>query len=166
MDPTTAVAAFERYLQTRQLFLTAQRRQIAEMVFSLDDHFSVESLQERFRKTGTPVAKATVYRTMQLLTDSGLVETLDFDQGFLFYEHVFGSDHHDHLFCLSCQKIVEFQEPKIEALQDRVADRHGFVIERHTLKLFGYCAECQKNNSAIRASAPAGRHAARPARRK
>ena len=84
-----------------------------------------------------------MYRTLSLLVEGGFLDCLDLGQDRKLYEHILGHEHHDHIICLSCQKILEFQEPKIEELQEQVMASHGFSITNHSLRLFGYCSECR-----------------------
>ena len=81
---------------------------------------------------------------MKLLADSGVVQEHKFGDGFTRYELAVEEAHHDHLICLECGKITEFEEPLIEELQGRVAERHGFVVHQHKHELYGVCADCQK----------------------
>jgi Fur family ferric uptake transcriptional regulator len=131
------------YLKTHDLKLTRQRRQALDGVLGLHSHFTAEELLEHLRERGTPVSKATVYRTLALLVESGHLETRDFGRGALLYEHIQGHTHHDHIVCLDCGKIVEFRNAQIEEAQKRVARRKGFQIESHVLKIYGRCRECR-----------------------
>jgi Fur family ferric uptake transcriptional regulator len=94
------------------------------------------------------VGYATVYRTMELLSESGVVQEHKFGDGFTRYELSDEAAHHDHLVCLECDKIIEFEEPQIEVLQDRVAKRYGFLVRAHKHEMYGICAECQKPKAA------------------
>ena len=131
------------YLRAHDLKLTRQRRQALEAVLGLHSHFTAEELQEHLARRGTPVSKATVYRTLALLVESGHLETRDFGRGALLYEQVQGHTHHDHIVCLDCGKIVEFHNAQIEEIQKRVARRKGFKIESHVLKIYGRCRDCR-----------------------
>src|SRR5262245_53355144 len=146
--------AFERFLKTRSLKLTAQRRRIFERVFATHDHFSAETLYGWMRaEQGSGVSRATVYRTLSLLVEGGFLETLDAGQGELLYEHVLGHRHHDHLVCIDCGRIEEFSDERIEAFQREAAARKGFKLLYHNLRLFGTCAACTKKRGRV----PAGR---------
>ncbi len=127
-----------------------QRELIAETFFSATGHLSVDELLERVRTEDPRVGQATVYRTMKLLASCGLAEVRQFGDGHARYEHVSGDDHehHDHLICTSCGRIVEFVNTEIEALQDRVAEAHGFVIAHHKMELYGLCETCRADDDA------------------
>lgn len=140
------VAIFQAYLKQRGLKLTAQRNVIARKVLSTHRHFSAEELIEALRSERRATSKATVYRTLALLEEASLLNSIDFQQGYKFYEHTHlaGHDHHEHLMCVECQKILEFRDDELETFHERIAGRHGFQVVSHTYKIFGVCPECQK----------------------
>ena len=115
-------------------------------------HVPVESLVEAVRRDEPGVSVATVYRTMKLLAECGLAVPRQFDGEQVRYEPATGRPHHDHLICTACGEIVEFANERIEALQARVAERHGFQVETHKLELYGRCARCRRGARAPRAS--------------
>ena len=148
MNQASIQKAFERFLRTRALKLTPQRRRIFERVFSTHEHFSAEKLYGWMKgESGPPVSRATVYRTLSLLVEGGFLESLDAGQGELLYEHVLGHRHHDHLMCIDCGRIEEFSDERIEALQREAAARKGFTLLYHNLRLFGRCAPCERKHS-------------------
>lgn len=145
MNQASIQRAFERFLRTRALKLTAQRRRIFERAFSTHEHFSAETLYSWMRsESGSRVSRATVYRTLSLLVEGGFLESLDAGHGELLYEHVLGHRHHDHLVCIDCGRIEEFSDERIEAFQREAALRKGFNLLYHNLRLFGTCASCSK----------------------
>jgi Fur family ferric uptake transcriptional regulator len=93
--------------------------------------------------TEPKVGLATIYRTLSLLTKSGLAAELDFGDGQKRYEHKYMHSHHDHMICTECGKIIEFNHPLIEQFQEEVATRNGFTITSHKLDIFGICNECR-----------------------
>jgi Fur family ferric uptake transcriptional regulator len=131
------------YLRSRGLRNTEARRTILACVFGGSGHFTAEDLLDRLRASGARVSRASVYRTLGLLVEGGFVETREFRRGQMMYEAMLGQHHHDHLICSKCAKIVEFENPEIEALQERVARAHGFVLESHSLRLYGRCSSCR-----------------------
>ncbi|UNC93914.1 transcriptional repressor [Candidatus Contubernalis alkalaceticus] len=137
---------FNKYLKLKGFKLTQERRIILEQVFSVHDHFDVEDLLYMLRKSNRQVSRASVYRTLSLLVESGLVEKVDFGDGRAYYEHVFGHLHHDHLICKNCGKVVQFEDMTIEKRQKDICKEHGFQLEYHTLNIFGFCTECQKED--------------------
>lgn len=136
-----------RYMAERGLKSTRQRSMIIETFFGLDGHLSVEELWSRVRTDDARVSVATVYRTMKLLHECGLAHARNFGDGQTRYEAAVGRDHHDHLICTSCGKIVEFENDRIEALQDAVAQEHGFDVTSHKMELYGLCGDCRPSNS-------------------
>ena len=132
-----------RYLRSRGLRSTDARRKIVEVALDADDHFTAEALLDRIRARGHRVSRASVYRTLALLCEGGFVESREFQRGQLMYEVMVGQHHHDHLICTSCERIVEFENAEIEALQESVARSYGFTLESHSLRLFGVCADCR-----------------------
>jgi Fur family transcriptional regulator, ferric uptake regulator len=144
----------QQSLGDRRLRTTAQRRAIVEVFCRAQGHLSIEDILARVRKFEPGVGYATVYRTLKLLSQSGLAHERHFD-GIARYEVAAGVHHHDHLICVDCGAITEFEEPRIEALQDHVARKYDFELLRHKHELYGRCARCR--NKGRRASRPAGR---------
>ncbi|MBI2892653.1 MAG: transcriptional repressor [Deltaproteobacteria bacterium] len=133
-------------LVARGLRQTGPRRVIARVFFEAapDEHLGLDEIHSRARKRDRHIGYATVYRTMKLLTEVGLAHERRFGDGFSRYEVAAGAAHHDHLICSRCAGIVEFEEPEIEAIQERVARRHGFAVTSHRHEIYGICASCQK----------------------
>ncbi len=142
--------AFDAYLVRKNLKETRQRRRIIELFIGLDAHTSAEALHEATRKDGHNVGLATVYRTLNMLADAGLVEQKSFGDGRHVFEIKHPDSHHDHLICLDCGAVIEFENPDIEALQERVAQDHGFRLTSHRLDLFGHCIKSQCENKTAR----------------
>jgi Fur family ferric uptake transcriptional regulator len=142
---STIERRFEEFLRQHALKLTAQRKRIFDRTFATHEHFSAEKLYGWLREEdGARVSRATVYRTLDLLVKGGFLGALDTGQGELVYEHVLGHDHHDHMICISCGRIEEFHDERIEELQRVAAQKHGFTIERHLHRLMGYCRACSR----------------------
>ena len=121
---------------------TDQRRLIVEMFFRSENHVSIEELLARVREKDRRVGYATVYRTLKLLTACGVANERRFGDGLTRYELADEVTHHDHLICLVCADIIEFEEPRIEELQERVASAHGFELRWHKHELYGVCRRC------------------------
>jgi Fur family transcriptional regulator, ferric uptake regulator len=121
-----------------------QRDLVADTFFEMGGHVSVEQLVTAARRSDPRVSVATVYRTMKLLADCGLAFPRQFDGSQTRYEPAAGRPHHDHLICTRCGAIEEFAEERIETLQARVAQGHGFEVETHKLELYGRCATCRR----------------------
>ncbi len=125
-----------RWIAERGLKATRQRDLIVDTFFSASGHLSVDELLAKVQSRDENIGAATVYRTMKILTDSGLASARHFDDGQTRYEAAIGRHHHDHLICTSCHQIIEFENERIEELQDMVATRHK-------LELYGLCKDCQ-----------------------
>jgi Fur family ferric uptake transcriptional regulator len=123
---------------------TEQRKVIIDTFFSTPEHVSIDELLERVRSADPRIGYATVYRTMKMLSDGGIAHERRFGDGFTRYELADEEAHHDHLICIECGNIQEFEEPLIEELQDRIAARYGFEVHHHKHELYGRCADCQK----------------------
>jgi len=136
------IEAFKSYIEKKRLKSTNQRDLIAFSFFRTDTHISLDELTRKVKKTEPAIGYATVYRTMKLLTDSGLAVTRQFGDGQTRYENIPEGGHHDHLICVKCSKIVEFQNQNIEDLQAKTASQHGFTVISHKLELYGYCRDC------------------------
>jgi len=121
---------------------TRQRDVILEAFLTSSGHVSSEQLYERVHAAHPEVGAATVYRTLKLLVDAGIATSTTFADGVTLYEHV--DCHHDHLVCLGCGAIVEFECEEIEKRQEEIADQHGYRLSRHRHQLYGYCPACRQ----------------------
>lgn len=135
------------WIAERGLKATRQRDVIVDAFFSEPGHLSVEELVEKARKRDSSIGAATVYRTMKILAEAGLASVRHFEGGQTRYEAALDRQHHDHLICTSCGSIVEFENERIEELQDRVAADHGFTVTHHKLELYGLCKSCQERRT-------------------
>ena len=144
--PDEAAVARERlaaWIASRGLKATRQRDVIVETFFSQHGHLSVDELLTKVTERDATIGAATVYRTMKILTDAGLASARHFEGGQTRYEAALDRHHHDHLICTACHTIVEFENERIEELQDRVAEEHGFQVAHHKLELYGLCRSCR-----------------------
>lgn len=139
----------DRHLQAKQLKQTRQRQDIVECFLGLGNHVEAEQLFQALRTRGLQVGLATVYRTLNLLKEAGLVEQKSFADGRSAFELVNPQEHHDHLVCVDCGVVLEFENEAIEKLQHAVASQFGFQLKSHRLDLFG---TCQKSNCTHRKS--------------
>ena len=151
-DLQEALEIFRRYLRDRSLPVTSQREQVAQILFAADRHLSVEDVEGLLRKRGLHVGKATIYRTLDLLAQSGMVQERDFGEGFRRYERVPGHPHHEHLICLRCGTVVEFSNDRLEKLKELIAAEYGFQHRHHRLEIYGVCRECQQREGVARPS--------------
>ncbi len=142
---SAAKEKFIHFLTRNNLRITSQRQAIVDTVFSTDLHFTAEQLLEWSRRRDKSVSRATVYRTLPLLTESGLVREMDFGKDYKFYDPNY-ADHpnHNHIICNDCEKIVEFESDKIEKLESEITRRLGFSIKTQRLQITGTCEELKK----------------------
>lgn len=136
------IAIFNDCAQRKGLKSTNQRTLILKTFLGSSSHFSTEDLYLKLRKKHPKIGYATVHRALKLFAECGIAIELDFGDGQTRYEPLRLGQHHDHLVCTECGAIIEFTEPRIEALQDEVATQHGFKIERHRHELYGICLKC------------------------
>ena len=136
-------AMLHAYMLKKGLRSTDQRRLIIETFFRSETHVSIEELLAQVRARDPRVGYATVYRTLKLLAECGVANERRFGDGLTRYELADDATHHDHLICVECGDIVEFEEPRIEDLQDRVASKHGYLLRSHKHELYGICPRCQ-----------------------
>ena len=139
------VRLFSRYLREQGLPITQQREAIAQVVFSTTGHLSVEDIERRLRERAERIGKATIYRTLDLLVKSKLVEEHDFGEGFKRYEHRLSRQPvHEHLICLECGTVIEFRSDEVERVEHRVVREYGFEPARHRLEIYGLCRDCRR----------------------
>jgi Fur family transcriptional regulator, ferric uptake regulator len=133
---TDAEKSLEELCVERGMRMTEQRRVIARVLESSADHPDVEELYRRSSAVDSRISISTVYRTVKLFEDAGIIERHDFRDGRSRYETV-PDEHHDHLIDLKSGQVIEFHSPEIEALQERIAREHGFRLVDHRLELYG-----------------------------
>jgi len=128
--------SLEQQCLDRGMRMTEQRRVIARVLEKSADHPDVEELYRRAAEVDPNISISTVYRTVKLFEDTGIIERHDFRDGRSRYETV-PDEHHDHLIDLKSGRVIEFQSAEIEALQERIAREHGFRLVDHRLELYG-----------------------------
>jgi Fur family ferric uptake transcriptional regulator len=126
----------ERLCIDKGMKMTEQRRIIARVLSASEDHPDVEEVYRRASMQDSKISIATVYRTMRLFEDAGIVERHDFGDGRARYEEA-TDEHHDHIIDVKSGRVIEFQNEEIERLQERVAREHGLRLVGHRLELFG-----------------------------
>jgi len=135
---------FKTRIYEEGLKATKQREEILNIFLNSSGHKSFSQIYAQVAKTNPKIGYATVYRTLKLLTRLGLATQRKFDDGETRYEPASEGSHHDHLICLDCGKIIEFEDPTIESLQNGIAQRHQFKIFHHRMELYGRCEECDR----------------------
>jgi Fur family ferric uptake transcriptional regulator len=135
---------FLNHIQKKGLKRTSQRDLILDVFLRTERHLSNEDLYRLVQEEDASVGQTTVYRTLKLLTEAGLAREVRFGDGRTHYEHNYKHEHHDHMICSECGKIIEFYSAELEALQDAMAAKHRFEISQHLLRIIGICAECRR----------------------
>jgi|TARA_B100001964_G_scaffold133100_1_gene147001 Fur family ferric uptake transcriptional regulator len=130
------VSRIEQLCIERNMKMTGQRRVIARVLSDAADHPDVEELYRRSVKVDSKISIATVYRTVRLFEEAGLLDRLDFGDGRARYEPS-SDDHHDHLIDVKSGKVIEFQEEHVEELQRTVAKKLGYELVGHRMELYG-----------------------------
>ncbi len=133
--------ALAQYLEDHNLKHTKQREAILETFLEVKGHVASEELYQRVKRKHPNIGFTTVYRSMKLLCEAGLANERHFDDGVTRYE--VEHEHHDHLVCVRCGKIVEFECAMIESAQDEIVERYGFRLLRHRHELYGHCPSCR-----------------------
>jgi Fur family transcriptional regulator, ferric uptake regulator len=154
---------FRKYLQRSGLKLTAERQAVFDELFTRHEHLEPDELLVRLRRKGKKISRATIYRTLELLVDSGIVGRVRTGESGYRYERLRAGEHHDHLICNGCGRVIEFYEPRIENLQDEVCERYGFLPLSHSHQMRGICKQCRpralRHESAT--SVPSGKNPGR-----
>lgn len=138
-----AKESFTKYLKDGKYRITPERFVILEAVMEFGGHFDADELFLQLKSSGQKVSRATVYNTLDLLQDCGLISKYRFGENHSRYELAFGRPHHHHLICLECGDIIEFVNDKIDAIQNDVCSEHRFTVQTSTLQIFGVCKRCQ-----------------------
>jgi Fur family ferric uptake transcriptional regulator len=134
---------FTEFLKKKGLKTTRERTALFDEIFSAHRHFDAEDLVIRMRERGTKISRATIYRTLEILHDCGLVGRVRLNEEKYRYERLKRGEHHDHLVCTSCGKVVEFVDRAIEKRQDAVCRAHDFRATAHSHQIWGLCGACR-----------------------
>lgn len=145
---------FDDHIRNTGLRRTAQRDLILEIFLSTEEHLTSEDLHNLVHRKDPTVGLTTVYRTLRLLTEASLAREVRFGDNKTYYEHHYNHEHHDHMICTECGKVIEFLSPDIEVLQDEMASNFGFRPTHHSLRMWGVCAECQQTSADSRTAPP------------
>ncbi|MBX7056855.1 MAG: transcriptional repressor [Leptospirales bacterium] len=144
------LAVFSNYLKRKGLKITSQRLLVAEKIFGIHEHFTVDSLAETLKERRGEISRATIYRIVSVMVEAGLLTEHNFGQNARYYEHIPGHEHHDHILCLDCGRIDEFVSQKIEDLQTQIASEHGYDLAEHSLNLYGRCRDWKEKGACAR----------------
>lgn len=149
MNPEVPNDIIER-LQKEHIKITRQRRIIIGIIYEHQDHIDVEELYKILKKNKAGVSRATIYRTLDLLVSKRFVNKMDFGEGRSVYEFKLGQPHHDHMKCLRCGKVIEFNDHIIELRQNTICQNYRFLPSSHIMQIYGICYECRQRDKAKR----------------
>ena len=144
----TVVRAFEGHLRRKGLNLTRQREEILSCLLSAQRHLNTEEIYDQLKKKDPTLGRATVFRTVKLLQECGLVAEVGAVNGRSKFELKADRPHHDHMICVECGRITEFQSPMMERFQDEAIRKHGFEALWHRHEIFGRCSGCHRHSHA------------------
>lgn len=143
-------STFREFLKRRSQRQTPERFAILEEVYATPGHFDADELFVRLKQEGSRVSRATVYNTLELLLECDLVVKHQFGKNQAKYERAYAFWQHDHLICLDCNEVLEFCDPRIQSIQEMVAEIYQFEIKQHALNLYGHCKrEACPNREAV-----------------
>lgn len=146
---STILQTFQEHLGRKGLKLTHQREEILRALMAAEHHLGMDDLYEVVRKKDPSIGRATVFRTLKLLQECGLVAEVGSASGRAKFELKGDRPHHDHMICVECGRIIEFQSPMMEHFQDEAIRRHGFAALWHRHEIFGRCRDCLKHASSL-----------------
>ncbi len=136
---------FKKFLKRKNMKVTQSRLDLIDLIADYGKHFEVEELVNWIaNRTDRSVSRSTIYRTIKLLQEFGVIKEVIKLSNRTIYEFVVGKSHHDHLVCVECGKIIEFVNEDIEKLQDEVCEEYDFQPIHHRLEIFGVCSECRE----------------------
>src|SRR3954469_11158988 len=139
---------FMEFLAEKNLRITSQLQIIVDTVFSTEEHFTADQLLEWSRAKDRTIPRATVYRTLPLLTESGLVHEMDFGKDYKFYDPNYAEHpNHNHIICEDCEKIVEFESDQISRIENEISHKLGFAVKTQRLQITASCEELKKRGA-------------------
>ena len=143
LDFQMVLYQFRQFLKENNLRFTSERLAVMEQIFRFKTHFDAEKLLKQIRKRHRQISRATIYRNLDLLSQIGIIKKENLGNDFASYELAFNLPHHDHLICVECGKVIEFNDRLIEESQQKICKKYQMVMIRHQLQIFGRCKEHQ-----------------------
>ena len=139
----SAKTVFSQYLKNKKMLHSTQREQILDIFLKTEKHVTVDEIYTLAKKKNSKIGLATVYRAMKILCDAGLAREVYFGDNLRHFEHEYGHQHHDHLVCTKCGRVIEVLSLEIEKMQEKLAKKHNFTPSNHKMKIFGTCNKCK-----------------------
>jgi len=140
MKPAKSI--FRQYLKEKGMLISHQREQILAAFMKSKGHLTIDDLYNAVRKKSPKIGLATVYRAMSVICDAGLAREVDFGDGVRRFEHKYQRQHHHHLVCIKCGRVIEVASGEVERLQKNLAKQHNFAPTKNMMKIFGICSKC------------------------
>lgn len=144
MQKPTEADTFQELLEKKGLKFTRERRELIQEILRLKTHFDADGLHDLLKSKGSQISRDTVYRTIPLLLECGVIQKSVGDGRREYFERTSVKGHHDHMVCITCGKIIEFHSDLIEKIQTEVCSEYGFKLIFHDHRLFGHCKDCGK----------------------
>lgn len=141
--PSEHESALTAFIKSKGFKMTAQRKEIVEHIVKHCAHVCPDELFLQLRAIYPRIGRATVYRTLKLLREANIAQQVDFGDGRMRIEPTLNKPHHDHLICTGCGSSIEFLEPRIEKMQDHIAESNDFLPHHHRLEIYGLCKVCR-----------------------
>lgn len=138
------IKLLKNFLKDKGLKFTKEREEIIREIENTNGHFDPDELYVKMKSKGSKVSRASIYRTINLLLECGAIEVVENVDRHKHYEKISDKNHHDHMICLKCGKVIEFHSPTLEMLQKELCDKENFIHIRHSLEIYGYCSKCSK----------------------
>jgi len=135
---------FATFLEEKKLRKTPERFALLEEIYTRDDHFDAEQLYIDMKTKNFKVSRATVYNTLDILSECNLIRKHHFGHNLSYYEKSHSYRQHDHVICKSCDEILEFCDPRIQSIRTLVEEHFDFEIESHSLNFYGLCKKCRE----------------------
>jgi len=141
---TVDVKEVQEKLSVNNYKMTSQRKLILKIIMNNEGkHLSAEEIYAKVKEANPGIGLATVYRTLELFSELGVIHQLNFDDNCRRYELDHGEDHHHHLICVKCGEITEFNDYILEEFEEDIEKEHNFIVSDHRIKFYGYCENCQ-----------------------
>ncbi len=135
---------FQKLFAQEHIDRTEDRFKILETFLQTEGHVTEKELRQRLEENGLKFESEFIRETLKLMCRFGFAQKQQFDNGVVRYEHLHIGEHHDHIVCTKCKKIMEFENPQMEQLQTQIASQYGFHILQHKMEIYGICSDCLK----------------------